>query len=129
MSVQGIPLPPPLRFKTSLEQFGAKVRESVEECTSSALAGEGRGATAEGSGTEQTFQLCEGQWSQAMRDALETSAVADKQVGSFAFTITITCGSPSWPPPLPQAGEGCDARACGLSWVDQDSCTAFSKYR
>ena len=105
------------------------MRESVEECTSSALAREGRGPAAEGSGSEQEFQLCEGQWSQAMRTALET-AVAEKQVGSFALTITFTCGSPSWPPPpLPQAGEGCDARVCGLSWVDQDSRTAFSKYR
>ena len=106
----------------------AKVCESVEECTSSALAREGRGPTAEGSGSEE-FQLCEGQWSQAMRTALE-AAVAEKQVGSFALTITFTCGSPSWPPPPPpQAGEGCDARVCGLSWVDQDSRTAFSKYR
>ena len=88
-----------LRFKTSLELFEAKVRKSVEDCTLSALAVEGQGITAEGSGSEQSIQLCEGRWSQAMRAAVET-AVAEKQVGPRSLLIGLWV-DPSWPCPIP----------------------------
>ena len=88
-----------LRFKTSLELFEAKVRKSVEDCTLSALAVEGQGITAEGSGSEQSIQLCEGRWSQAMRAAVET-AVAEKQVGPHHYSLG--CGlTPPGPAPYP----------------------------
>lgn len=98
MTRQGIPCHP-RRFKTSQELFEAKVRKSVEECTLSAVATGGRGTTAEGSASEQEIQLCEGQWSQAMKAAMEV-AVAEKQV-SVSTPTTIQAVGHSWPRPLP----------------------------
>ena len=86
------------RFKRSQELFEAKVRESVEECTLSALATEGQGTTAEGSASEQAIQLCEGRWSQAMKAAMET-AVAEKQVGVTTPTTMWEVGHSFGPAP------------------------------
>lgn len=90
----------PCRFKTSQELFEAKVRKSVEECTSSALATGGRSTTAEGSASEQEIQLSEGQWSQAMKAAMEI-AVAEKQVSVTTPTTIWAVGHSSWPRLLP----------------------------